>query len=123
MTSAQVFVYYFQFILLMALAYVGFALQSTIISAGGMLVFFISEIILLEQARRMNPEKILYRKGCFFACLDLFSVGLFFTYVALFSLMFLGYENYKPNRFVFSGLFVYTLVRKIYIYKNFTYEI
>lgn len=81
-------------------------------------IFFISEIILLEFQRKIKPEEIRYRKSGWFALLDLLSIVAFLIYAVLF-IVFKERQTYPP---FFYGILAYTLIRKIYIYKNFTYE-
>ena len=80
--------------------------------------FFFSEIFFLEAQRKIKPELIRYRKSGIFAIADLFAVMVFLIYAVLF-IFTSRYAVYPP---FFFAILIYTLIRKIYIYKNFSYE-
>lgn len=111
--------YYFQFLLLSAIILiVCFKISFPVIwILGG---FFISEIFILEESRRLGYEKIRYRKGCFFACIDLVAVTIFCGFFCAF--VFQIFYPIKINPVFLHAWALYTFSRKIYIYKNFTYE-
>lgn len=87
----------------------------------GMILFFFLEFGSLEAQRRENPKAVLYHKGCFFALLDLVSV---LAFIVIFITH--GYLAIKGQRIHFDlyyALFLYIALRKLYILKNYSYEI
>lgn len=87
----------------------------------GMILFFFLEFGVLEAQRKENPAAVLYQKGCFFALLDLVSVLVFMIYFFIHAyLQFTGKAFYTE---IYLVLFLYIALRKLYILKNYSYEI
>lgn len=124
MTRWHKFFYYLQFIILVAFIALVFSenIQGSAATAILMGSIYFSEIGILEQDRRMNKNLIFYRKSGFFALLDLLAVTAFLGYTLLFSIDLLLLKGIEYYSLPFISLLVYTLVRKIYIFKNYTYE-
>lgn len=80
-------------------------------------LLFPLEFGVLHRQDRENPDKVLYRKSPFFSFLDLLTVLL---YIGLF--LSDAWVSGVPALW-FIPLFVYIAVRKIYIMKNYSYEI
>ena len=87
----------------------------------GMILFFFLEFGTLEAQRRENPKAVLYHKGCFFALLDLASVVVFMVFFFLHVYSAFQGEEYFTQ--YYPVLFLYIAVRKLYILKNYSYEI
>ena len=85
-------------------------------------VVFFLEIGILEQQNKYKKEEIFYQKSGFFALLDLFSVMLFFIKFLVLILSQFFSISFLENKFYLIALILYTIIRKIYIYKNYTYE-
>lgn len=79
------------------------------------------EIGVLEKQRSENPEVVSYRKSCVFSLLDILSVGAFFCAVGLIlrnsSVGGYHYPEWLPL------LLLYIVLRKIFILRNYSYEI
>ena len=131
MTNKHYFAYYIQFALMAVLGvsvnYLPLGIYTIVV-----VLFFISEIYLLEQGRKMDPVKIRYRKSLLFGLLDFCAVITFLLYLLVFCLKigciesslfwgFLSKIEDLPLKY-FNILIWYTFVRKFYIYKNLTYE-
>lgn len=117
------FVYWIQFLLLIAIVSIcnygsaGSGLMLLLV-----LPFFISEFFLLHIQNKIKPEKIYYRKSCFFALVDLLAVFIFMVcLVNMLCSYFLQKELLLPE-WLFPAVVIYTHLRKFYIYKNFSYE-
>lgn len=84
--------------------------------------FCLTEIFILESHRRMPKDQIYYRKSCWFGLADLLSVLVFFSLVILYTIQCLFGKDFglSPNYII--GFYAYVLLRKIYIFKNYTYE-
>ena len=110
---------YLQIILLVSMCFLKF--YSNGVSLVGLVLFTLLEFGVLEKQRTENKEAVLYSKSCFFALFDVLSVLIFLCYFAIvFCMVFTGFQTsltkYLPI------LFIYILVRKFYITKNYSYE-
>ena len=85
-------------------------------------VVFFLEIGILEQQNKYKKEEIFYQKSGFFALLDLFSVMLFFIKFLVLILSQFFAISFLENKYKLTALLLYTIIRKIYIYKRYTYE-
>ena len=85
-------------------------------------VVFFLEIGILEQQNKYKKEEIFYQKSGFFALLDLFSVMLFFIKFLVLILSQFFSISFLENKYKLTALLLYTIIRKIYIYKRYTYE-
>ena len=85
-------------------------------------VVFFLEIGILEQENKYKKEEIFYQKSGFFALLDLFSVMLFFIKFLVLILSQFFSISFLENKYKIIALMLYTIIRKIYIYKRYTYE-
>lgn len=88
----------------------------------GMILFFFLEFGVLETQRKENPKAVLYHKGCFFAMLDLVSVLVFMIYFCIHVYLTITAEKSFYVEF-YPVLFLYIALRKLYILKNYSYEI
>lgn len=91
-------------------------------SVFGYVGFYLLELAVLRFQGREPSQNVLYRKSCFFALLDLLTVLIFCcsTLADLFSWIW-TFPSYNPGWLI--PLFLYIAVRKIYIMKNYSYEI
>ena len=87
----------------------------------GMIFFFFLEFGTLEAQRRENPKAVLYHKGCFFALIDLVSVLVFLVFFILHVYSAIQGGEYFTQ--YYPVLFLYIALRKLYILKNYSYEI
>lgn len=87
-----------------------------------MFAFFFAEFAVLELQRKENPDAVYYRKSCVFALLDLIAVFLFFVSGILW-LVGIYYNDNLLNPYYVAVILLYTAIRKLYIIKNYTYEI
>ena len=85
-------------------------------------VVFFLEIGILEQQNKYKKEEIFYHKSGFFALLDLFSVMLFLIKFLVLILSQFFSISFLENKYKIIALMLYTIIRKIYIYKRYTYE-
>ena len=85
-------------------------------------VVFFLEIGILEQQNKYKKEEIFYQKSGFFALLDLFSVMLFLIKFLVLILSQFFAISFLENKYKLTALLLYTIIRKIYIYKRYTYE-
>jgi len=85
-------------------------------------VVFFLEIGILEQQNKYRKEEIFYHKSGFFALLDLLAVIIFLIKFSVLILSQFFSISYLENKFYLIALILYTIIRKIYIYKNYTYE-
>ena len=85
-------------------------------------VVFFLEIGILEQQNKYKKEEIFYQKSGFFALLDLFSVMLFMIKFLVLILSQFFTISFLENKYKLTALLLYTIIRKIYIYKRYTYE-
>ena len=97
------------------------AINSTYLLGLFAVVFFL-EIGILEQQNKYKKEEIFYQKSGFFALLDLFSVMLFFIKFLVLILSQFFSISFLENKYKLIALLLYTIIRKIYIYKRYTYE-
>ena len=85
-------------------------------------VVFFLEIGILEQQNKYKKEEIFYHKSGFFALLDLFAVMLFMIKFLVLILSQFFTISFLENKYKLTALLLYTIIRKIYIYKRYTYE-
>ena len=85
-------------------------------------VVFFLEIGILEQQNKYRKEEIFYHKSGFFALLDLLAVIIFLIKFLVLILSQFFSISFLENKFYAIALILYTIIRKIYIYKNYTYE-
>ena len=85
-------------------------------------VVFFLEIGILEQQNKYKKEEIFYHKSGFFALLDLLAVIVFLIKFSVLILSQFFSISFLENKFYVIALILYTIIRKIYIYKNYTYE-
>ena len=85
-------------------------------------VVFFLEIGILEQQNKYKKEEIFYHKSGFFALLDLFAVMLFMIKFLVLILNQFFAISFLENKYKLTALLLYTIIRKIYIHKNYTYE-
>ena len=85
-------------------------------------VVFFLEIGILEQQNKYKKEEIFYHKSGFFALLDLLAVIIFLIKFSVLILSQFFSISFLENKFYVIALILYTIIRKIYIYKNYTYE-
>ena len=85
-------------------------------------VVFFLEIGILEQQNKYRKEEIFYHKSGFFALLDLLGVIVFLIKFSVLILSQFFSISFLENKFYLIALILYTIIRKIYIYKNYTYE-
>ena len=85
-------------------------------------VVFFLEIGILEQQNKYKKEEIFYHKSGFFALLDLLAVIVFLIKFSVLILSQFFSISFLENKFYLIALILYTIIRKIYIYKNYTYE-
>ena len=85
-------------------------------------VVFFLEIGILEQQNKYKKEEIFYHKSGFFALLDLLAVIIFLIKFSVLILSQFFSISFLENKFYLIALILYTIIRKIYIYKNYTYE-
>lgn len=124
MNRTHQLIYVLQFAILAgiigSLLFSGLSLHQTIFAF--LLVFF-SELVLVYQQSKMKEQEIYYRKSCLFALGDLSAALIYSCYFLFFVTARLFKYSFEYNSFYLILLFTYTLVRKIYIFKNYTYEI
>ena len=85
-------------------------------------VVFFLEIGILEQQNKYKKEEIFYHKSGFFALLDLFAVIIFLIKFSVLILSQFFTISFLENKYKLTALLLYTIIRKIYIYKRYTYE-
>ena len=85
-------------------------------------VVFVLEIGILEQQNKYRKEEVFYHKSGFFALLDLLTVIVFLIKFSVLILSQFFRISFLENKFYVIALILYTIIRKIYIYKNYTYE-
>lgn len=124
MTFIHKLIYVLQFLLnSLVIAQVVFfkpSLGQLILFFGG--VFF-SEICLVFLQSKMNESEIYYKKSCQFALGDLVAAGTYLGYFMMFLCAWFFDRSFQYSIWQLVILFAYTLLRKIYIFKNYTYEI
>lgn len=109
---------YLQCVLLLAAALLfSYPSAAAFYSKWVLLAFFLLEIGVLETQRRENPAAVRYQKSCFMALLDILSVCWYLGLIIA-----LIFKNEVPG-WHFQALFVYIILRKLYITKNYSYEI
>ena len=97
------------------------AVNSTYLLGLFAVVFFL-EIGILEQQNKYKKEEIFYQKSGFFALLDLFAVIIFLIKFSVLILSQFFAISFLENKYKLTALLLYTIIRKIYIYKRYTYE-
>ena len=85
-------------------------------------VVFFLEIGILEQQNKYKKEEIFYHKSGFFSLLDNLSVMIFLIKFCVLILSQFFAISFLENKYKLTALLLYTIIRKIYIYKNYTYE-
>lgn len=85
------------------------------------LVFF-TELALVHCQNKMNPNEIYYRKSCLFAMADLAAASVYCGYFVWFLGVWVFKYSFEYLWWPLIALFSYTLLRKIFIFKNYTYE-
>lgn len=85
-------------------------------------VFFFAEFAVLELQRTENPDAVFYRKSCVFALFDLVSVFAFLISGILW-LVGMYYGDNLLNPLYIAVILLYTAIRKLYIIKNYSYEL
>lgn len=115
---------YFQVLLLLAVVtmqifFPGFFYLAKVVM---LFVFLFAEFAVLELQRKENTDAVYYRKSCVFALLDLISVFLFLVSGILW-LVGIYYDDNLLNPYYVAVILLYTAIRKLYIIKNYSYEI
>ena len=115
---------YFQVLLLLAVVTMQIYFPGTLYTTKVvmMFAFFFAEFAVLELQRTENPDAVYYRKSCVFALLDLISVFLFLVSGILW-LVGIYYDDNLLNPLYVAVILLYTAIRKLYIIKNYSYEI
>ena len=122
MRRAHKIFYLLQFItFIFIIVYQSMAVNPEILLGLFAVVFFL-EIGILEQQNKYRKEEIFYHKSGFFALLDLLAVIVFLIKFSVLILSQFFSISYLENKFYLIALILYTIIRKIYIYKNYTYE-
>jgi hypothetical protein len=114
---------YLQVLLLGFLLFIN--LYDNVISYVGLCVFVLLELGVLHNQNKENSDAVIYRKSCLFAFADLFSVFVFlFYFVAIFINISwrIEFESIIGSYKYLPVLFLYILIRKFYIIKNYSYE-
>ena len=83
---------------------------------------FISEMSLVFLQSKMNESEIYYKKSCAFAVGDLSAATAYLGYFFVFLCAWFFERSFEYLIWPLVILFAYTLFRKIYIFKNYTYE-
>lgn len=83
---------------------------------------FLSELALVFLQSLMNQSEIYYKKSCLFALGDLLAATAYLGYFILSLCAWLFDRSFEYLIWPMVILFAYTLFRKIYIFKNYTYE-
>ena len=114
---------YLQIVFLLSAALIQWFLPANkVYILSGMIAFFFAEFVVLEAQRTENPAAVYYKKSCLFACADMLSVMWFMVVFIMFVIsMFSGKHLFNEQYNVF--LFLYIALRKLYIVKNYSYEI
>lgn len=115
---------YFQVLLLLAVVTLQIFFPGTLYTTKVvmMFAFFFAEFAVLELQRTENPDAVYYRKSCVFALLDLLAVSAFLLSGILW-LIGIWYEDNLLNPLYVAVILLYTAIRKLYIIKNYSYEI
>lgn len=83
---------------------------------------FLSELALVFLQSLMNQSEIYYKKSCLFALGDLLAACAYLGYFITFFGAWFFDRSVQYLIWPLVVLFSYTLLRKIYIFKNYTYE-
>ena len=122
MRKALLIFFLLQFIaFIFIIVYQSMAVNPEILLGLFAVVFFL-EIGILEQQNKYRKEEIFYHKSGFFALLDLLAVIVFLIKFSVLILSQFFSISFLENKFYLIALILYTIIRKIYIYKNYTYE-
>ncbi|WP_332031107.1 hypothetical protein [Kaistella sp.] len=115
---------YFQVLLLLAVVTLQIFFPGVLYTAKVvmMFAFFFTEFAVLELQRSENPDAVYYRKSCVFALLDLLAVSAFILSGILW-LIGICFEDNLLNPLYVAVILLYTAIRKLYIIKNYSYEI
>ena len=123
MNRTHQLIYVLQFAILAGiiglLLFWGLSLHQTIFA---FLTVFVAELILVYQQNKMKDQEIYYRKSCLFALGDLSAALIYSGYFLFFVTARIFKYSFEYNSSYLILLFAYTLLRKIYIFKNYTYE-
>lgn len=87
----------------------------------GILSFIVLQVAIQGAKGFENPEAVYYRKSCVMALLDFLSMWVFVIVAA--AKIWNVFEGWWVNPAVLISLFVYIAFRKLYIIKNYSYEI
>lgn len=123
MNRTHQLIYVLQFAILAGiiglLLFWGLSLHQTIFA---FLTVFVAELILVYQQNKMKDQEIYYRKSCLFALGDLSAALIYSGYFLFFVTARIFKYSFEYDSSYLILLFTYTLLRKIYIFKNYTYE-
>lgn len=114
---------YLQILLLGFLIFIN--LYNDLFSFVGLSVFILFEFGVLHNQNKENKDAVIYRKSCLFAFADLFSVLIFMMYyITIFVHITwrIEFESIVGSYKYLPILFLYILIRKYYIIKNYSYE-
>lgn len=85
-------------------------------------VVFFLEIGILEQQNKYTKEEIFYHKSGIFAIFDLLAVMSFLIKFLVLILNNFFTIEFLENKYKLLALIIYTIIRKLYIYKRYHYE-
>lgn len=123
MTRTHKLIYALQFLLnSLTIALIAFLKPTVGQIALVLAMVFISELALVFLQSKMNASEIYYKKSCLFALGDLTAATAYCGYFLAFLIAWLFNNSFDYIIWPMAALFGYTLLRKIYIFKNYTYE-
>ena len=123
MTNLHRTTYFFQFgLLLTIIAALAFLELSVLQTVSAFSLLFISEMVLVTQQTKMNDRAVYYRKSCLFALGDLSAATAYCICFFAFLIAWVFEQTFVLLTAPIIVLFAYTFLRKIYIFKNYTYE-
>lgn len=123
MTFRHKLIYVFQFLLYSLI--IGSVLLLKPSSGQMTLLFsavFISEMCLVFVQSKMNDSEIYYKKSGLMGLCDLIAATAYMGYFMTFLVAWILDYKFQFLILPLVLLFAYTLLRKIYIFKNYTYE-
>ncbi len=88
----------------------------------GILSFIVLQVAIQGAKGFENPDAVYYRKSCVMALVDFLSMWVF-VIVAGATIWVVFFGGWWVNPAVLISLFVYIAFRKLYIIKNYSYEI